>query len=339
MPPRSHRPANRYTVLSSDAAEPDEPDNADSTLPPSDPPEPDSGSNSGSESGMQTPVPHLPALLPFLRAAVDAVSPLSSSPWQRGRRIHRAPPSEPASPPRRSSEPPIESPRVIVQDPEEHVTSDDIMWTPRREKQILTQRAQLKRQETLAAIKAQKETQVATEAEAERVRLEREELARLEARNAMFDRFLKEMQTENASVADFMDYVFNPDNKFDTDWRWGGFFLQRSLVERIFGYWTTSKYNTSTRAFIDDWAKQHVAKKVYTEAGSITNSGILSKAKKIVNEQFFLGFNLAQLTDTLRTMAPFAFAIFDAFSTTTRQLNQATTAFLRKKEIVCSILF
>jgi hypothetical protein len=171
------------------------------------------------------------------------------------------------------------------------------------------------------------------------VRLEREELARLEARNAMFDRFLKEMQTENASVADFMDYVFNPDNKFDTDWRWGGFFLQRSLVERIFGYWTTSKYNTSTRAFIDDWAKQHVAKKVYTEAGSITNSGILSKAKKIVNEQFFLGFNLAQLTDTLRTMAPFAFAIFDAFSTTTRQLNQATTAFLRKKEIVCSILF
>jgi hypothetical protein len=110
-------------------------------------------------------------------------------------------------------------------------------------------------------------------------------------------------------------------------------------VERIFGYWTTSKYNASTRAFIDDWAKQHVAKKVYTEGGAITSSGILSKAKKVVNEQFFLGFNLAQLTDTLRAMAPFAFAIFDAFSTTTRQLNQATTAFLRKKEIVRSILF
>jgi hypothetical protein len=115
--------------------------------------------------------------------------------------------------------------------------------------------------------------------------------------------------------------------------------LSTTLVERIFGYWTTSKYNASTRAFIDDWAKHHVAKKVYTEAGSITNSGILSKAKKIVDEQFFLSFNLAQLTSTLRAMAPFAFAIFDAFSTTTRQLNQATTAFLRKKEIVCFILF
>jgi hypothetical protein len=87
MLPR-YRPANRYTVLSSDAAEPDEPDNptsynADLTLPPSDPPEPDSGSNS--ESEMQTPIPsRLPALLPFLRAAVDAVSPPSSSPLQRG---------------------------------------------------------------------------------------------------------------------------------------------------------------------------------------------------------------------------------------------------------------
>jgi hypothetical protein len=49
----------------------------------------------------------------------------------------------------------MESPRV-VQDPEEHVTSDDIMWTPRREKQFLTQRAQSKRMETLAAIRAQK---------------------------------------------------------------------------------------------------------------------------------------------------------------------------------------
>jgi hypothetical protein len=50
----------------------------------------------------------------------------------------------------------MELPRVIVQDPEEHITSDNIMWTPHREKQFLTQRAQLKRMETLAAIRAQK---------------------------------------------------------------------------------------------------------------------------------------------------------------------------------------
>jgi hypothetical protein len=40
----------------------------------------------------------------------------------------------------------------------------------------------------------------------------------------MFDRFLNEMHTNNVSVAHFMDYVFNPANKFDTDWRWKGFF-------------------------------------------------------------------------------------------------------------------
>jgi hypothetical protein len=108
-------------------------------------------------------------------------------------------------------------------------------------------------------------------------------------------------------------------------------------VERILGYWTTSKYNATTQAFIDEWAKEHVAGKVYTEARSITNSGILSRAKKVINEQFFLDFNLTQLTETLRTMAPFAFTIFDAFSTTAHQLSQLKPAFRQRKEIVSSL--
>ncbi|KAJ7934603.1 hypothetical protein B0H13DRAFT_2305373 [Mycena leptocephala] len=325
MHPRS-RTANRFVVLSSEEVEPDDADNPTAdNLPPSDPPEPFSGSESDSREN--TPIPQLPSLLPFLRDAAEAVSPLPSSPLlSRSRRVYRA---RTRSPLRGSSLPPEVSPRIVA-DVDAHKTSDDIMFTPRTEKKHLTERAQAKRRATLEAIRAQQ----GIDAELEQVRLEEEARAVLLARTEMFDRFLDEMHTNNVSVAHFMDYVFNPANKFDADWRWKGFFAHRPRVERIFGYWTTSKYNATTRAFIDEWAKEHVAGKVYTEARSITNSGILSRAKKVINEQFFLDFNLTQLTETLRTMAPFAFTIFDAFSTTARQLSQVKPAFRQRKEIM-----
>ncbi|KAJ7654569.1 hypothetical protein DFH06DRAFT_1133343 [Mycena polygramma] len=276
-----------------------------------------------------TPIPPLPSLLPFLRNAAQAVAPMSSSPLiSRGRRVYRA---RSTSPVRGSSEPAADSPRVIL---EEHKTSDDIIFTPRAEKRFVNARAQLKRQETRVATRMQKEIDKQAEQEAEQDRLQAAEQLRLLARNVMFDRFLEEMKTKEASMADFMEYVFDPENKFNTDWRWKGFFAQRPQVLRIFGHWTTSKYNATTRAFMDEWATDHVSKKVYTEARSITNSGILSKAKKVVNEQFFLDFNLATLTQTLRSMAPFAFAIFDAFSDTARQLTQTKHTFKQRKEIM-----
>ncbi|KAJ7157683.1 hypothetical protein C8R43DRAFT_997287 [Mycena crocata] len=59
-----------------------------------------------------------------------------------------------------------------------------------------------------------------------------------------------------------MDHIFDPRTKLQTDVRWKGFFAQRPLVERIFGYWTSSQYPTTSRNFVDGWATQHVAKKV-----------------------------------------------------------------------------
>ena len=150
----------------------------------------------------------------------------------------------------------------------------------------------------------------------------------------MFAKFLDDMQKMGVTLAEFMEHVFNPDNTFTANWRWNGFFFHQPLVERIFGYWTSSRYNQTTRNFMHDWATKHVAKKVYSEARAITTSGILSKAKKTINEQFFLDFSLANLTQSLRERAPTAFAIFDSFSTTTRQKAQAKEAFMKKKELV-----
>ncbi|KAJ7742551.1 hypothetical protein B0H16DRAFT_1323267 [Mycena metata] len=287
-------PSNRYRILSSEA---------DDALPPSDEPEP----LSGSESDSATPRRPLPPLFPNLLA--NYLSPTQSSPLAvRIRRVFRN-----RSPVRESSEPPHES------------SEDTVLYTPTTERKVLTVRAQEKRRETLESSAA---------AQADQARLDAEELAMQRARKDIFDNFLAELQVNDISVAEFADYVFNPENKFDADWRWRGFFARRPLVEQIFGYWTTSKYNITTRAFLDEWAQDHIARKVYSEGQAITKSGLLSKAKKVVNEAFFLDFNLETLTDSMRRMAPFAFAILDVFSTTARQLSQMTPRFLQKKEMM-----
>ncbi|KAJ7131201.1 hypothetical protein C8R44DRAFT_829613 [Mycena epipterygia] len=153
-------------------------------------------------------------------------------------------------------------------------------------------------------------------------------------REQFFDKVLDDMTASKYTLAEFLDYVFNPETKLKSDWRWRGFFLNRPVIERIFGYWTSSKYPATTHATVHEWAASLIAAKTSTEAQSITSSGILTKSKKVVNEQFFLGYSLAGLTATLRGMAPTAFHILDAFSSTARQLRQNSAAGLRKKEIL-----
>ncbi|KAF8196897.1 hypothetical protein K438DRAFT_1906287 [Mycena galopus ATCC 62051] len=273
------RAANRYQVLSSDYIE-----GPDDCLPPSDPPEPLSGSED--EDGVQTPIP--PRKLLPAETFGDS-SPLAA----RGpRRIYRHP--------RSSSAPPVIGPTGFSddEDVQPHPTSEDVLYSPHTERRFLNARKQSKRQQTLAA------------------------------------KFLDEMHKTDVSLAEFMDHVFDPDNTFTADWRWNGFFFHRALVERIFGYWTSSRYNHTTRNFMHEWATKHVVKRVYSEARAITISGILNKAKKAVNERFFLDFSLANLTQSLRERAPTAFAIFDSFSTTTRQKTRAKEAFMKKKELM-----
>ncbi|KAF8205369.1 hypothetical protein K438DRAFT_1918070 [Mycena galopus ATCC 62051] len=175
---------------------------------------------------------------------------------------------------------------------------------------------QLKRQQTLAA-----KADAAEEMKEDK----------LHAWNSLFTKFLDEMHNMDVSLADFLDHVFNPDNTFTLDWCRKGFFFHCALLTQIFGYWTSSRYNHTTRNFMHEWATKHVAKKLYLEARANTVSGI---AKKTVNEQFFLNCSLANLTQSLRERALTAFAIFDSFSTTTHQKAQAKEASLKKKELM-----
>jgi hypothetical protein len=145
---------------------------------------------------------------------------------------------------------------------------------------------------------------------------------------------LDDMSDAKYTLAEFLDYIFNPATKLKADWRWRGFFQHKTIVEHIFGYWTSSKYSATSRATVHEWATSLVTATASAEAQAITSSGILSKAKKVVDEQYFLGYSLAGLTATLRGMAPIVFRVLDTFSTTQRQRRQNTAAGLRRKELV-----
>ncbi|KAJ7192777.1 hypothetical protein C8J57DRAFT_1657987 [Mycena rebaudengoi] len=314
---------NRYRIFSSDI--PDYDENllpSDNALPASDPPGNDSGSDSGSDSDPTTPI-QLPALTSLIAPAL--IAPASSSPSagraDHPRRIYRVQ--------RRSSAPTSpERPAAPIE------TSDDIILTPRAEKKFLRDRRELHRQDTRMANRLERIMAI------EQDRIEAEQLARSEEekrlilRNQLFSSFLHDLKQNDFSLADFVDHAFDPATPLDYDWHWRGFFAQKPLVERIFGYWTTSKYNKTTRVFIHNWATEQVTKRVYSEAREITKTGILSKAKKVVNEHFFLHFSLEGLTTILRSMAPTAFAVFEAFSTTTRQLSKSSVRGLQKKAMV-----
>ncbi|KAF7373984.1 hypothetical protein MSAN_00611300 [Mycena sanguinolenta] len=150
---------------------------------------------------------------------------------------------------------------------------------------------------------------------------------------------LNGLQERNYSLADFMEYVFNPATQFASgfDWRWRGFFAHKRTIAKIFGYWS-SKATPSTRIFIFDWAYGLVQRMVSSELRRITRSGILNKAKKTINEAFFMDYSLTGLSRTLRAMSPRAFGIFDAFSTTSRQLKAQekapSTNFTKKRDVL-----
>ncbi|KIM45741.1 hypothetical protein M413DRAFT_24873 [Hebeloma cylindrosporum] len=109
--------------------------------------------------------------------------------------------------------------------------SSDFLYSPATERKVRTAAAQAKRIETLAKNRAN---------EHEEARLTYESAR--EARRSDFEEVLELLKEKGMSLAEFLDYVFNPINELNDDWRWLGFFKHQAIVMRILGYWTTSSY-------------------------------------------------------------------------------------------------
>lgn len=196
-------------------------------------------------------------------------------------------------------------------------------FTPRTEKRALNQMKADKRKATIEENRKKATT--------EAVRTEFEE----ELRKAdFFDGLLESLTEHGYTLADFLDYVFNPENRLPRDYRWKGFFRQKATVLRILGYWCTSRYSKTVRHLLYDWAITLVGKIVRGEARKITEFGILRTMGKTINENFFLSYSLAKKTTELMGLAPAMFSIIGCFSSTPRQLREMKPKSLERKVLV-----
>jgi hypothetical protein len=186
-----------------------------------------------------------------------------------------------------------------------------------------------------ADTQARKKAKVADEEVQEREREAHSKLTekvREEAHKVeVFDSMLANLQVWGYSLADILEYIFNPANLHGFDWCWQGFFAHRGIIERILGYWMTARYNMTTHRFINSWAIKHVQKVTAWESAQITESGILWKTANDINEGFFLTYSLSNLT---KRLPPHTFAVLDAISTTPRQLQKLSDEWFRKKDLV-----
>ncbi|KAJ7826515.1 hypothetical protein B0H13DRAFT_2241113 [Mycena leptocephala] len=195
--------------------------------------------------------------------------------------------------------------------------SSSPMYTLHTEHIFATQRATQRRLETLQQLKKATDTEKAAAVAAEAQQQEDD----VKKKKAYFDQVLGGLEEQKYSLADFMEYVFNPETQFYSgyDWRWHGFFAHKPVVKRVLGYWSSSRSRTT---------------RVAQESRRITFSGILSKVKKTVNEDFFLNFSLRGISKSLRELSPTAFGIFDAYSSTKRQLKTKSKGFLKRRDVL-----
>jgi hypothetical protein len=230
--------------------------------------------------------------------------------------------------PARLSSPLSEAPATPVAAPV--VASSSPMYTPRTERKVVTQMITDKR---LATRENNRVAEDREKQEAEE--LAREEIHVAEERKAEhFRSILDGLQAKNYSLADFVEYVFNPATRLGFDWRSRGFFSHRNTVKKILGYWSGAGTSPGARTFVWDWAYGLVKALVAKESRKITASGMLNKSKKTVNEDFFLKYSLTGLSRKLRELSPLAFGIFDAFSSTARQHKENSKLFQKKRDVV-----
>ncbi|KAI0309709.1 hypothetical protein OF83DRAFT_1088874 [Amylostereum chailletii] len=194
---------------------------------------------------------------------------------------------------------------------------DDCVYTPQTEKKVQDCRAIEKRLKSVA--------------EGAQLKADEAEAAK-EEKCTFFEEILNKMYQEGYSLADFLEYIFNPENTHRRDYRWSGFFKKRGAVRAILGYWWSA--NASMKTILGDWAYDQMVDDVSEEGDNITNDGMLRTRGKTINGEFFSSFTLSGMTRRIRAKAPKMFGLAAAFSSTPRQEREMSEDGLQHQEII-----
>ncbi|KAK6972268.1 hypothetical protein R3P38DRAFT_2812403 [Favolaschia claudopus] len=184
--------------------------------------------------------------------------------------------------------PPLSSDGLIYTSP--------IVGSKEERKAISYAKGQRKRAATIAAVAAEKKT-----------------------REEIFHDVLAQLEAEGLTIGDLMVHVFDPINK-QGQTRWNGFFRRKGLASTILNLWTSRENSETARDEVQTWAVNFVAEQTRSEAQAITESKGLFTSNS-VNAAYVDGFSMRHMYEFLQKHAKTATRIFEAFSTSVRNLK------------------
>lgn len=141
---------------------------------------------------------------------------------------------------------------------------------------------------------------------------------------------LAELKGDGLTFGDVVLFVSDPDN-WQGDARYNGFFSKPDRVRQVLDFWVGSRNSATGRRCVHEWAVAYVKGHMSAEGNKVTQSNLLQARTMNVDATFALDFSYDRLYRKFLDMCPTAMEVLEAFSTTPRQIKEATPSSERRK--------
>lgn len=151
-------------------------------------------------------------------------------------------------------------------------------------------------------------------------------------KDKILDGILETLVSNGLGLGHLLFHVFDPVYR-KGDHRWS-FFKETGTVTRLLNLWVSMKNSATARAEVHGWAVGYMSKVLKHEAATVTKSKDLQGSGRPVDAPYILGFDMDKLHSFLDKTAPSAMALFRAFSTSARNVKNASEARLKRRRNV-----
>lgn len=163
--------------------------------------------------------------------------------------------------------------------------------------------------------------------EQQRYRQETQALAETRKKNDLLE-VLQLLNEKKLRFGDLLEFVSNPAHGQGSV-RWHQFFARREEVLQILDFWVCGENVRQARDIVEQWAVEHVARRIAQEARSVTKSKVLQTRETVLDQGFVASFSFTKTNETLKALTPIAMRMLEAFSTSWRAEKEHT---IRRKE-------
>ncbi|TFY51101.1 hypothetical protein EVJ58_g10739 [Rhodofomes roseus] len=156
-----------------------------------------------------------------------------------------------------------------------------------------------------------------------KAREEAAEAEKAEARRQTCQSILQILRDTDTPFGDLLEFISDPAHQQGRERYWG-LFADTARVHRILNLWVSSENSTTGREAVHEWAVGYVSRIVAREGRRATKDGFLRTQERTVDQDFALGFRLANLKDKLDEQCPTVVQVLESFSSTARQRRKSS---------------